>query len=222
MLRGLWKLTWLEIKIFVREPLGLFGTVGIPVLLFVALGRLFSGDVASGRRSVELDLPVFSSLLISLNAVLSLVTVIAIYREGGILKRLRATPLRPHVILTAHVVVKLLMTAATLVLTILIGARVLPDRPRRQHRRLWSRVPVRHHQRSLDRLRDREHRPDRAVCSAGRLAPPVSDGGAVGALRAGRIAAGDTTRHGAADSSHVCRVPPQGCLEGRLVGGPYG
>jgi len=126
MLRGLWKLTWLEIKIFVREPLGLFGTVGIPVLLFVALGRLFSGDPVSGRRSVEVDLPVFSSLLIALNAVLSLVTVIAIYREGGILKRLRATPLRPHVILTAHVVVKLLMTAATLVLTLLVGARYYP------------------------------------------------------------------------------------------------
>ena len=26
MLRGLWQLTWLEIKIFVREPLGVFGT----------------------------------------------------------------------------------------------------------------------------------------------------------------------------------------------------
>ena len=70
----------------------------------------------------------FGSLLIALNAVLSLVTVIAIYREGGILKRLRATPLRPHVILTAHVVVKLLMTAATLALTILVGARYYPIR----------------------------------------------------------------------------------------------
>jgi ABC-2 type transport system permease protein len=129
MLRGLWKLTWLEIKIFVREPLGLFGTVGIPVVLFVALGRLFSGDTTPDDRSlVELDLPVFGSLLIALNAVLSLVTVIAIYREGGILKRLRATPLRPHVILTAHVVVKLLMTAATLALTILVGARYYPIR----------------------------------------------------------------------------------------------
>ena len=26
MLRGLWKLTWLEIKIFLREPLGVVGT----------------------------------------------------------------------------------------------------------------------------------------------------------------------------------------------------
>jgi len=27
MLRGLWKLTWLEIKIFMREPLGAAGTI---------------------------------------------------------------------------------------------------------------------------------------------------------------------------------------------------
>ena len=43
-----------------------------------------------------------------LSAVLSLVTIIAIYREGGILKRLRATPLLPHTILGAQVIVKLL------------------------------------------------------------------------------------------------------------------
>jgi ABC-2 type transport system permease protein len=39
MLRGLLKLTWIEIKIFMREPLGAFGTIGIPVLVFVVAGR---------------------------------------------------------------------------------------------------------------------------------------------------------------------------------------
>ena len=57
---------------------------------------------------------------------LSLVTIIAIYREGGILKRLRATPLRPHTILTAHVLVKLLFTAVTLALMVLAGRRYYP------------------------------------------------------------------------------------------------
>jgi ABC-2 type transport system permease protein len=129
MLRGLWKLTWLEIKIFVREPLGVLGTVGIPVVLFAVLGRLFGRGVAGGSAQasfVDMDLPVFGSLLIALNAVLSLVTIIAIFREGGILKRLRATPLRPHVILTAHVIVKLLLTAVTLALTMLVGMRYYP------------------------------------------------------------------------------------------------
>ena len=57
---------------------------------------------------------------------LSLVAIIAIYREGGILKRLRATPLRPHTILTAHVMVKLLFTAVTLAAMVLAGRRYYP------------------------------------------------------------------------------------------------
>jgi ABC-2 type transport system permease protein len=129
MLRGLWRLTWLEIKIFVREPLGLIGTVGLPVLIYVLLGRLLgrvtrvSSDVP---RFVSVDLPIFTSLLITANAVLSLAAIIAIYREGGILKRLRATPLRPYTILTAHVMVKLLFTAITLAAMILAGRRYFP------------------------------------------------------------------------------------------------
>ena len=65
-------------------------------------------------------------MLIAISAVLSLVTIISIYREGGILKRLRATPLRPQTILTAHVIVKLMLTAATLALMVLAGKRYYP------------------------------------------------------------------------------------------------
>src|SRR6202041_1605125 len=102
----------------------------VPVLLFVVLGRItnhklapssFAGSGLSGG-----GLPVPASLLIAVSAVLSLVTIISIYREGGILKRLRATPLRPYTILTAHVLVKLLLTAATLLLMVLAGKRYYP------------------------------------------------------------------------------------------------
>jgi ABC-2 type transport system permease protein len=130
ILRGLWKLSWLEIKIFVREPLGLFGTVGLPVLIYFGLGRLLGprvGRVPSDvPRFVSVDLPIFSSVLIATSAVLSLVAIIAIYREGGILRRLRATPLRPHTILTAHVTVKLLFTAVTMLTMVLAGRRYFP------------------------------------------------------------------------------------------------
>jgi ABC-2 type transport system permease protein len=131
MLRGLWQLTWLEIRIFVREPLGVLGTLGMPVLLFVLFGRLGRGR--SGGRAANLpafmaqDLAVFAATFVALGAVTSLVAIIAIYREGGILKRLRATPLRPHTILTAHVLVKLLFSALTLVLLALLGRRFLPE-----------------------------------------------------------------------------------------------
>jgi hypothetical protein len=62
----------------------------------------------------------------AVSAVLSLITIISIYREGGILKRLRATPLRPQTILSAHVIVKLILTAATLALMFLAGKRYYP------------------------------------------------------------------------------------------------
>jgi ABC-2 type transport system permease protein len=130
MLRGLWRLTWLEIKIFVREPLGVIGTLGIPVLIFVVLSRVLGPRVRNPSpdvpRFVSVDLPIFASLLIATSAVLSLVAIIAIYREGGILKRLRATPMRPHTILTAHVIVKLLFTAVTLAVMVLAGRRYYP------------------------------------------------------------------------------------------------
>ena len=130
MLRGLWKLTWIEIKIFLREPLGAIGTIVVPVLLFVVLGRVTNHKLApSSLTSSGLSgagLPVLVSLLIAISAVLSLVTIISIYREGGILKRLRATPLRPYTILTAQVIVKLMLTAATLVLMLIAGKRYFP------------------------------------------------------------------------------------------------
>ena len=130
MLRGLWNLTWIEIKIFLREPLGVLATIGIPVLVFVVLGRIVGERVqrpsAATVGLISVGLPVFASVLIAISAVLSLITIISIHRESGILKRLRATPLRPHTILTAHVIVKLLLTAVTLLLIVLAGRRYYP------------------------------------------------------------------------------------------------
>jgi ABC-2 type transport system permease protein len=126
--RGLWRLTWLEIKIFLREPLGAIGTLLLPIVIFILFGRLGRGRPASGSGVPTLggaELPIFVAIMITLSAVLSLVTIVAIYREGGILKRLRATPMRPHTILIAHVMVKLLFTVATLVALYAVGRRIL-------------------------------------------------------------------------------------------------
>jgi ABC-2 type transport system permease protein len=131
MLRGLWQLTWLETKIFLREPLGAIGTIVMPVLAFVLFGKFTGGGrPVRGALPPELrdlfspgGIPTLVSIMIALSAVLSLVTIISIYREGGILKRLRATPLRPWTILSAHVLVKLLLTAVTMVAMVFAGRR---------------------------------------------------------------------------------------------------
>jgi ABC-2 type transport system permease protein len=130
MLRGLWKLMLIETKVFLREPLGAIGTILVPVLVFLVVGRAVGKRLGPSELAtsgfIHVGLPVLASLLIAISSVLSLVTIISIYREGGILKRLRATPLRPQTILTAHVLVKLLLTAATLALMVLAGKRYYP------------------------------------------------------------------------------------------------
>src|SRR3954467_1547103 len=127
-LRGFWKLTWLEAKIFIREPMGFVGTLLMPVVLFIVLGRAFG--VAKPLAAPNVDIPfnvaIVAAILIAISAVQSLVAIISIYREGGILKRLRSTPLSPITIMGALVVVKLIFTVISLTLLMLAGRRLFP------------------------------------------------------------------------------------------------
>ena len=128
MLKGLLKLSWIEMKIFLREPMGVVGSLVLPVLLFVFGGRAlqFSPHGPEPVSRLPFNIAILTALLISLGAVQSLVALMAIYREGGILKRLRATPLSPVTILGAHVLVKLVFTLVAMVIMISAGRRVLP------------------------------------------------------------------------------------------------
>ena len=126
-LRGLWELTWTEIKIFLREPLGRDRNdrrAGdrVPDARPRDHGEeapIDGADEQPAQRGRSADARVDVD---HISAVLSLVTIISIYREGGILKRLRATPLRPWTILTAHVLVKLLLTVLTMAAMVLAGS----------------------------------------------------------------------------------------------------
>lgn len=123
-MKGLWALTWLEFKVFLREPMGAISALIFPVLIFLVLGSFPSVMSDHGENSwgrIQIPLPVLAILFIGISNVTSLITIISIYREGGILKRLRATPLRPYTILSAHVIVKLVITAISLSLLVLVG-----------------------------------------------------------------------------------------------------
>ena len=191
LFRGLWKLTWLEIKIFLREPLGAFGSIILPVLVFLVVGRLLGGghlpSAIATAGFLRVGLPVFVSVLIAISGVLSLVTIISIYREGGILRRLRATPLRPQTILTAHVLVKLALTLVTMALMVLAGKRYYPINVGRSDFRICDGAADQHVEHLVDRFSDREHRAYGAFRAADRRRYPVSDVGPVRAVRAAAV-----------------------------------
>ena len=126
---GLFKLTWVETKIFLREPLGVIGSVLVPLFVFIAVSGTTASEQTERARSSGLDpsfAPALSAMMLTLGAVTSLVAIVSIYREGGILKRLRATPLQPLTILSAHVLVKLLFTFGSVMILALAGKRYFP------------------------------------------------------------------------------------------------
>ena len=127
-LRGFWKLTWLETKIFTREPMGFVGTLVMPLVVFIVLGRALGvgKPLAAPHVDIPFNAAILAAVLIAISAVQSLVAIISIYREGGILKRLRSTPLSPVTIMGAQVAVKLVFTVISLSLLMLAGRRLFP------------------------------------------------------------------------------------------------
>jgi ABC-2 type transport system permease protein len=117
--------------------MGFVGSVFMPVLLFVLLGRAFgpgklpgpprlAGAEAPAVGALPFNLAILTALVIAINAAQSLIAIMSIYREGGILKRLRATPLSPVTILASHVMLKLAFTTISLTLLVLAGQRLFP------------------------------------------------------------------------------------------------
>jgi ABC-2 type transport system permease protein len=126
-MRALAKYTWTEIKLFLREPIGAFFTLLFPLMMLFLFGTIYGNDPSSyfnGYGTVDVSVPAYTSMIIGTTGIMSLTITMSAYREKGILRRLRATPLRPEVILAGQVVVNFSMTVLGMVLLILAGILV--------------------------------------------------------------------------------------------------
>jgi ABC-2 type transport system permease protein len=113
-MKGFLKLSWVELKLFLREPmLGLF-TLAFPLVMLFVFGGVYGNepsDYFGGYGMVDVSVPAWAGLIIAMTGFLSLAVSVATYRERGVLRRFRLTPIRPRAILAAQIAVLLLMTA---------------------------------------------------------------------------------------------------------------
>jgi ABC-2 type transport system permease protein len=126
MMRGLGKLTLTEAKLFLREPFAAFFTLAFPLMMLFIFGAIYGNEPTpffGGRGSVDVSVPRYMAMIIASVGLLSIAIAMSVYRERGILRRYRATPLRPQTILAATVVVNFGMTLAGAILLI-VAARV--------------------------------------------------------------------------------------------------
>ncbi len=104
------RLTRTEARLFARDPIALFFGLIFPVLLLVALGFLFPGfdePVAEldGGRYIDTYSPIIIALGVATLGLVTLPPILGSYRQFGILRRLKTTPVHPVRLLTAQLAV---------------------------------------------------------------------------------------------------------------------
>lgn len=126
-MQALYKLTYTEFKLLLREPAAVFFTLAFPVLIVLLFGSIFGGYPVPGTPLTTIDLytPAYTGLVIGTVGLIGLPTTLASYRERGVLRRLRATPLGATRILATHVLVNFVITLAGIALLILTAALFL-------------------------------------------------------------------------------------------------
>lgn len=96
-MRRLAKMTWLELKLFTREPLTVIFTMALPLILLFILGGVFGntpdpdGVVYRGVGPMDFYVPAYISLVVASMGLIGLPVHLAGYRERGVLRRFRAS-----------------------------------------------------------------------------------------------------------------------------------
>ena len=120
------QLTVTELKLFVREKSGPAFGVGLPLLLLIIFGNLpfyheHRADLG-GLTLLDTYVPILVAFVLAMLALNVLPPVLAGYREKGVLRRLRTTPVGPVRVLSAQLII-VLLTALVSVTALLLVAR---------------------------------------------------------------------------------------------------
>lgn len=121
------KLTYMELKLQLREPVAIFFTLAFPVLVMVLFGFIFGNEaegMLGGYGQVDLSVPGYIGMIVGTIGMLSIPTTLANYRDLGILRRLRATPLGSSPVLWSQVAAQVVIMAVGTILLFITGLTV--------------------------------------------------------------------------------------------------
>jgi len=123
-MRGFLQLTWTDIRLYFREPIGTFFTIAFPPLIVVLFGVIYGNDpmpLFGGRGSMDVSMPAYTAMVLGIVGFMSIPISISTYRESGVLRRFRSTPLKPVTFMLADVISNLLMMFVGVALLIAVG-----------------------------------------------------------------------------------------------------
>jgi ABC-2 type transport system permease protein len=118
-----------ETRLFGREIGSMFWIVAFPVVLLGIIGLVPTfrepDPSLGGLRLVDLYVPVSVLLSMLMAAIMAMPPVVFGYREAGVLRRMRTTPVRPMTLLAAQVLLHGVAVAVSTVLVLVVGSVVL-------------------------------------------------------------------------------------------------
>ena len=127
-MKSLLKMTWMEAKLFLREPVSAFFTLVFPLVMLFIFGFIYSNvpppPGSSSQGAIDVLIPALIAMVIGITGLMAITITMATYRENGILRRLRTTPVSPLVVMVAQVIVVFTMTALGMLLLAIAGKLV--------------------------------------------------------------------------------------------------
>lgn len=129
-MRPLPKLIWVEIKLFVREPLTVVFSLAFPLIVLFVLAEVFGntpdpeGVMYRGVGAINFYVPAYLGLVMASVGLVGIPVHLAGYRERGVLRRFRASAVPLRSILGTQIIVSFAIALASSLLIILAVALV--------------------------------------------------------------------------------------------------
>ena len=123
--RGLWQFALSEFRINLREPAMLFWAIAFPALWMGLFGAIFSepmpGYEYEGLNYANFLLPGGIGLVILASAFIGMSITLSTYRETGVLKRLRVTPLKTSTLALGFTLSQIIFITLGVIVLFVIG-----------------------------------------------------------------------------------------------------
>lgn len=124
MLRQFLKLTFMEFRIFLREPVAVFFNLFFPLMFLFLTMEVFVPKELRGVEAINVYLPSFFVIIITSVSLFNVPIYIVKYRNQKFLKRLRVAPIKPLTILFSLGLANLFMMMLGLIVLVIAGVLV--------------------------------------------------------------------------------------------------
>lgn len=127
-MRLLGKMSWLEQKLLLREPLTVLFALALPLVVLFVMGGVFGNEstpeIYRGVGAMNYYVPAYLALVTASVGLISLPTHIASNRERGVLKRYRASGVPAWIIVGAEIIVMLVIAAVSAIVLVAVAVPI--------------------------------------------------------------------------------------------------